>query len=116
MTNQELLVDNHDLLSFAGICHVSLVIDTSRIVPCTRPVMHTSRQECHLDWRSSQFASGLRKVALDERSDPATIHSLVYEVFVQREVPEVSVVTGNKSQGVLALCLHPFYSPLARAC
>ena len=113
MRYEEALRYDHYLLSFAEIGNVALVIDTSSIVPSARSVPHTPRDKRNLYINVVDHSSCLRKVALNQRSEPADVNFLPDEVSVQGKIPEVLLVACDKFQRVRVLLLHPSYAPLS---
>ena len=113
MRDEEALRHDHYLLSFAEIGYVALVVDTPSIVPSARSVPHTPRDERDLHIDVVYQSSCLRKVALNQRSEPADVNFLPDKVSVQGKVPEVLLVACDKPQRVRVLLLHPGYAPLS---
>ena len=70
VTDQELVIDHYDLLCLTSICNVTLVINTSGIVPGTCSHVHSSRDQCHCDGSISQGSRHLPKVTLHQRRKP----------------------------------------------
>jgi len=82
MTEKELVIYYQNLLSFAKVGHISLVIDSPRIVSCARSMVHPARYKCQFDWLSSQTSLGLPEVTLNQRGEPPTVNFLVQEIVI----------------------------------
>lgn len=102
------------MLSLAEVCDVTLVVDASGVVTSASTVPHAARNKRHLCSNSVYCTVDLRKVALDQRGEPPTVHFLPDEIPVESKVPEVLVITGNKFERVSLLFLHPSDASLTR--
>ncbi len=54
-------------------------------------------------------------VALDEGREPPAVHILFYELLVEIQVPEVTMIGGNALQLVLRLLRQELNAPLPRS-
>ena len=113
MRDEETLRYDHYLLCFAEIGNIALVINTPSIVPSARSMPHAPRDKRNLHIDVVDHSRSLRKVALNQRSEPADVNFLPDEVSVQGKVPEVLLVACNQLQRVRVLLLHPSYAPLS---
>ena len=93
MRDQEALRNDHYLLSLAEIGHVALVVDTPGVVSGARTVPHAPGYKRNLHIDVVDQSSCLRKVALNQRSEPANVYFLPDEITIQSQVPEILVVT-----------------------
>ena len=114
MADEETARYDHDLLSLAEVRHIAHVVDASRVVSCACAVPHSTRNQRELGLDSVQRAGCLRKVALDERREPATVDLLPDEVAIERQIPKVLMIARNQLQWIRALLLHPSQSTLPR--
>ena len=116
VTDQEAPSDDHDLLRLAKVGHVAHVIDASRVIARPGSIPHSARNQRQLGLNTVQRPRCLRKVTLNQRREPATVHLLPDKVSVERQVPEVLLVTGDQLERIRYFLLHPGQTALARRC
>ena len=83
---------------------------------CACSFVHPACDQANFYFNRADNSLNEAHVSLDQRSEPTTVDSLIYEIAEQFKVPEVSVVARDQIQRVVGLFLHPRETPLPGRC
>ena len=104
-----------DLFCFHKIGDISLIINSSSIVPGTSSKAPSSWNKSHLDFFFIKFSIDYPNITLYQWSIPPYVNILIFEISIEAKVPEIFVITCHNFKWILNLLLQELYSSLPAA-